>query len=150
MVDFMLWVWLGVVVVTIVLELITMDLVSIWFSLGGIISLLLSLIPNFYWPWQILVFVAISSLLILCFRKIAKKLLNKNSEGKTNLDLIVGQKVKVISRCDQDVLGSTKLNDVVWSIKEIDNKAIEEGEYAEIVKVMGNKLIVRKIEKEDK
>ena len=32
----MLWIWLGVIIVTAIIELVTIDLVSIWFTLGGI------------------------------------------------------------------------------------------------------------------
>lgn len=30
----MLWIWLGVIIVTAIIELVTIDLVSIWFTLG--------------------------------------------------------------------------------------------------------------------
>ena len=37
-----IWVWLGIVVVALVLEFITMELVSIWFAFGGFVSLIMS------------------------------------------------------------------------------------------------------------
>ena len=36
----MLWIWLGVIIVTAIIELVTIDLVSIWFTLGGIGALI--------------------------------------------------------------------------------------------------------------
>ena len=36
----MLWIWLGVIIVTAIIELVTIDLVSIWFTLGGIGALM--------------------------------------------------------------------------------------------------------------
>lgn len=144
MVTVMLWVWLGVFCFSVVFELITLQLTTIWFAIGSLVSMLLSLIPNFHFAWQILIFAVVSSILIITLRKITKKWLCRKSDGKTNLDLIIGKDIKVINGCDSDTVGSAKLNDVVWSIQEVDGKKIESGEYATIVQIKGNKLIVKK------
>ena len=40
--QYMVWIWLGILVAAIILEAITQDLVSIWFSVGALVSLVLS------------------------------------------------------------------------------------------------------------
>lgn len=147
MVTYMLWVWLAIVVVAVVLEFATAQLVSVWFAVGGVVSLLLSIIPNFSVVWQVVIFGLVSGALLLSLRSITKRWLSKKSEGRTNLSLIIGQRVKLLTPCDQDTLGSTKINDIVWSVQEQDGKSIDIGGYAEVVKISGNKLIVKKEDK---
>ena len=38
----MFWVWLAVIVVSVIIELITFELVSIWFSAGAVIPFILA------------------------------------------------------------------------------------------------------------
>ena len=80
-------VWLVIFVVSVIIEACTTELVSIWFSAGSIIALILSAIPNvpFYIP--IIVFIVISLTLLLCLRPIIKKMLNKNTLN-SNIDEI--------------------------------------------------------------
>lgn len=42
--EVMFWVWLGVFVLSLVIEFITFDLISIWFSAGAIIPFIMSAI----------------------------------------------------------------------------------------------------------
>ena len=58
--NFMVWIWLSVVIITLIVELSTTQLVSIWFTLSGAISLGLSFIPAFPWWAQVLVFAVLS------------------------------------------------------------------------------------------
>lgn len=143
------WVWLGVIVLTAIVEVATMELVSIWFTVGAIPAFILAAIPATanYWEIQVAVFVVISALLIIFLRKIAKKLLLKNANEKTNVDAIVGKKLRMLERTDFETLGAVKLNDVVWSAKGEDQETIEKDEIVTVVKVDGNKLIVKKIDK---
>ena len=82
--------------------------------------------------------------MMVFLRPIVKKVLDKNSEGKTNLDNIIGQKVRMLSTADFDKLGSAKINDVVWNIKSADDSVLNEGDIVEIVEISGNKLIAKK------
>ena len=75
-----------------------------------------------------------------------KKFLLKNAKEKTNLDLLVGKKVRMLERTDFETMGSVKINDVVWSAVGEHNETIEKDEIVEVVKISGNKVIVKKIE----
>ncbi len=142
----MFWVWLGIIVVTAIVEIFTMELVSIWFTIGAIIPFIFSGTTTLALEWQILIFVAVSAILMLSLRGVTKKFLLKNAKEKTNLDLLVGKKVRMLERTDFETMGSVKINDVVWSAVGEHNETIEKDEIVEVVKISGNKVIVKKIE----
>lgn len=144
--DIMFWIWLGVLVVTAVVELATMEVVSIWFTFGAIIPFILAGTRAVGWEWQLVIFVVLSAAMIIGLRQITKKFLLRNSNARTNLDAYIGQKYRMLSRTDFETVGSVKINDVVWSAIGEGQQTIEAGEIVEIVKVSGNKMIVKKPE----
>lgn len=145
--DFMFWVWLSVIVVTAVVEFATMEIVSIWFTFGAIVPFILAATKATNWEIQIIVFVVLSAILIVSLRGITKKFLFRGANEKTNLDALIGKKFRMKDRTDFETVGSVKVNDVVWSAIGADQETIESGEIVEIVKVEGNKLVVKSVEK---
>lgn len=143
------WIWICIIVGTLVLEVITMDVVSIWFTIGAIVPLILSATNACGWEIQVILFIVISAVLILSLRKITMKFLFKNSNEKTNLDAVVGKKYRMLDRTDFETLGSIKINGVVWSVEGENQETIEKDELVEVVKVSGNKLKVKKVEKQE-
>jgi len=137
-----LYVWLGVTVATLILEFVTFDLVSVWVSVGAFVAMILAACKVGY-EIQIVVMVVVSVGCILGLRKITLKWLTKNNE-KTNMDLVVGKRVKLLTKITQDELGTVKLNGITYSAKSSNNEEILENEYVVIEKIEGNKLIVKK------
>lgn len=140
-------VWLVIFVVSVIIEACTTELVSIWFSAGSIIALILSAIPNvpFYIP--IIVFIVISLTLLLCLRPIIKKMLNKNTLN-SNIDEIIGKKGIVESEINDVNLGTVKIHGVLWNALSLDKVPISKGSHVIVKNVNGNKLIVKEIKKE--
>ena len=148
--NFMVWIWLSVVIISLIIELSTTQLVSIWFTLSGAISLGLSFIPSFPWWAQVLVFAVLSVISFFTLRPVLMKWVNKKGrETDTNLDLIKGMYVRMLTQADFDNLGTAKIGDVVWNVKSKDAQILDEGEIVKIVAIEGNKLIAEK-QKEDK
>jgi len=142
----MIWIWLAVVSISLIVEFITMDLTSIWFSLAGLIALILSAIGGVAWEIQLIVFIILSALLIVFVRKIAKQVLSKSKEDtKTNVDSLVGKRTKLLSPITTDEKGTISINGVVWNVISNNGEEIEEGKVVEVTEVSGNKLIVRKL-----
>lgn len=144
----MFWIWLGVTIVAVIVELGTHDLSSIWFAGGGFVAMLMSISDKVPWWASLLVFLAISLALLLSLRKVTKKYLNKNSEGNTNLELLVGKEVHVIEPGDFDTLATVKINDLTWNAKTETGDTLLVGELVRVKAVQGNKLIVEKIKKD--
>ena len=138
----MFWVWLAIIAVTVIIEIVTLDLVSICFAFGAVIPFILSAIGGIAIEIQIAVFVAVSALLIIFLRKNAQKLLFKNMNQKTNVDAFEGKKVRLLEDTDFEHNGSVKINDVTWTAISESGELIKAGQLVEIKKVDGNKLIV--------
>lgn len=139
-----MWVWLGIIVVAVVLEILTpSDLVSIWFAAGALAALIIAIfLPDWLWL-QIVVFVVVSGVLIFSTRKISKKL-QSTADAKTNIDGIVGKIGKVNIAITPHEVGEVKVEGKLWSA--ISEGLIEAGSYVEVLGVDGVKLIVKKID----
>ena len=140
----MFWIWLGVIVLSVIIEVVTLELVSIWFAFGAIVPFILSAVSGVSLVIQIILFVGISALLVILLRKYAQKLLFKGMDEKTNIDSFTGKVFRLTEGITIDKNGSLKANDIVWTAKSENGEEIKQGEFVEIVKVEGNKLIVKK------
>lgn len=139
--NIMVWIWLAVTVVAIVVEIITPELVSIWFAIGGVISIAFSFIPGLPWWGEIIIFAVISLILLLSLRPALSKYLKRRKSVATNVDRLIGQEIRMLTQADFDNLGTAKIGDVVWSVKSQNNSALLADEVVKIVAVDGNKLI---------
>jgi membrane protein implicated in regulation of membrane protease activity len=138
-------VWGAVLVVSLIVEEQTAELVDVWFIPGALTSLLLSLVGVDEWI-QWLVFLVVSAvLLVLAFTVFRKRFLKNHGKEKTDIDLLVGQTAKVIERIDNaDMTGAVKVGGKEWSARMADDcETAEVGEFVEIESVSGVKLICR-------
>lgn len=140
----MLPIWLGIIVVAIIVEIITTDLVSIWFAAGGTVALIAQLF-NLSSTIQIILFVIVTTVTIIIIRPIAKKYLRTNTE-KTNYDRVIGQHGLVTKTITADTKGEVKVMSTSWLATSINNDTINEGDYCEIMAIEGAHLVVAKIE----
>lgn len=142
--DYMLWIWVGVVALAMIIEAMSMDMTSIWFAVAGIISIIVWAIDSNAIVWQLVVFVVVSTLCIVFLRRITKKLIQKPTVA-TNSDVLIGKKAVLVDEITENELGSVKINGIVWSVKAENDEAIASGSEVEITKIDGNKLIVKKV-----
>ena len=132
--------WVAVMLVAIVIEVSTTQLVSIWFAGGALISAILAIfrIP---FVWQILAFAVMTTILLVLSKLVFKKKIEVK-DTKTNSDSLVGLELLVVSRVTDKTVGEGKIRDVVWTVITNDTTPIETGEYAVIKEIVGNKLLV--------
>jgi len=131
-------VWAALFIISIIIEIATVQLVSIWFAGASLITLLLSV---FHVPLviQIIVWFLTSAVLIIFCKVILGDKFTKNSI-KTNYDAMIGEEILITKTISPKVVGEGRFRDVVWTCKS--NVEIKEGSYATIVGIEGNKLIV--------
>lgn len=139
-------IWLAVIIVSVVFEAVTVDLVSIWFGLGAAVALLLNLF-NVNIAVQIAVFVIVTVVSLVVTRPLAKKYLKTNVVA-TNADRYIGKHALVIRTITPDQKGEVKVLSASWAASSIDNTLITEGEYCEVVAIEGAHLVVRKLSQE--
>ncbi|MFQ6793165.1 NfeD family protein [Thomasclavelia sp.] len=140
----MIPIWLGITIVAAIIEILTADLVSIWFAFGGVIALISCLLGASQ-TIQIALFVIVSVITIITVRPIAKKYLRSNIE-KTNVDRVIGKHGLVTKTITADNKGEVKVMSTSWMATSLDNSTINEGDYCEILAIEGAHLVVKKIE----
>lgn len=147
--DFEVWmwiVWLALFVISLAIEAIGTDLVSIWFAAGALVALIVSFIPGVSWWIELIIFMAISIASLLCFRPLVHKYLRRDIMN-SNIDEMKGKKGLLVEKIDLLHQGVCKINDVRWTAIAADEKTkIPAGSTVEVLAVSGNKLIVKKVE----
>lgn len=146
-ISYMIWIWLGVIVLATLIEILTMDITSIWFALAGFVAMILAIFPVINWYVQLAVFFVVALVCLIALRPFAKKMLAKKN-SKTNVDALVGRKTKLLTACDFETFGTVKFGDVVWNVLAENDDSIEAGSIVVVQRVEGNKLIVVKFEEE--
>ena len=89
-------IWILIFLIALAIEIATQELVSIWFSLGAIVPLILAAF-NISYIWQILVYAIVSAILFILSEKIIKKKI-KPHKNATNADSLIGNEIKVIKK----------------------------------------------------
>ena len=142
-----LWIiWLAVFALAVVIEASGPNLVSIWFAVGSLVSLIISFIPGVAWWVQVIVFVVLSVVSFIALRPIFKRFM-KHSLFNTNIDSYTGKKGIVVEEITLLNPGSVKIGDVKWSSIPLDEKEkFNVNDVVEVVAISGNKLIVKKVE----
>lgn len=142
----MIWVWIAVMAAAIIVESLSAQLVSIWFALGGFVSLILSLFDVSV-TIQVAVFFAVSIAALIVLLPFARKLLNKKEHVKTNADRYIGQTGIVTQNISNiDACGQVKVDNQIWSARSENGNNISEGTKVKILKIEGVKLIVASAE----
>lgn len=135
--------WLILVIVLTIIEVATVNLLTIWFVISGIVALILSF---FIEDVAIVstIFAVLGIFLLITTRPILKKYLPTQRE-RTNIDRVIGMKGIVTEEIKKNVIGEVKVDGKKWSA--ISNKKIEVGEEVIIDAIEGVKLVVRKGDK---
>ena len=138
--------WLVLFVVLALFELATVNLVSIWFSLGALITTFVSLVTD-----NLMIHLAvftISSILLLLLTKPFVKKMKKREEVPTNLDMVVGKTGVVTETIEKDDIGEVKVLGKKWSAYS--DKEIKENSKVKVLSINGVKLKVEEIKESDK
>ena len=144
--QYMWIVWLALFVIMLVVEAAGPALVSIWFSFGALVALIISFIPGISWWIEVIVFVVISIATLLALRPVLRRYIKRNN-FRTNVDSFIGKRGYVIEDITSLQPGAVKIGDVSWTAIPVnkDDKILE-NEIIEVVAVNGNKLTVKKVE----
>ena len=139
----MLYVWISVLVLSVILEAATSDFVAIWFLPAALISLILSFFEVPIWV-QILCFVVVGLALVVATRPLCRKFLS-GRKVKTNAESLIGKTCIVTEEiCNIHEVGEVKVSGLCWSARaEQEDRVIAVGEQVTIVEIRGVKLIVK-------
>lgn len=134
--------WFIIAILLILIEANTFNLITIWFAIGAIATMFISIFAYDLIWLQLSVFLTVSILMVLTIRNYAVKKLKAQSI-KTNVNSLIGKKCVVTDIIEEFKLGQVKINGNYWTAKSETGETIEKGQIVEIVDVSGVKLIVR-------
>jgi membrane protein implicated in regulation of membrane protease activity len=141
--------WLALAIALAAVEAGTAQFVSIWFSLAGVATTLLTLLGAPI-QLQIFAFVAVSAALIAATRPLSRKLARpgktRPAATPTNADRAVGAIADVLRDVNTGEAGEVKVNGLVWTAVAAGRGAIRAGERARVLAIEGAKLIVERVD----
>ena len=135
-------IWLVLLVVLVAGEAITVGLTFIWFAVGALSALLVSVLGGPIWL-QVVVFLALSAATLVLVRPVAAKLLTPGL-SPTNADRILNQVALVTEEIDNLAqTGQVKLSGQVWTARSEDEEVIPAQTKVRILRIEGVKVFVR-------
>jgi membrane protein implicated in regulation of membrane protease activity len=134
--------WAVALVLLLIVEGATAQLVTIWFAAGALAALIAAALKAPLWL-QITLFVVVSAVTLIATRPIVKKITNRKAES-LNADRIIGRQAIVTERIDNlEGTGTIKVDGLTWTARSADDSVYEPGSQVTIDKIEGVKAIVR-------
>ena len=141
-------IWLGLFILLLVIEIITVGLTTIWFAAGALAALAANVLgANLI--IQIIIFLAVSVVLLIFTRPWAEKHLNRK-RVRTNYEREIGKVIRITEKVDNlNQTGKSVVDGQEWTVRsKNDSEIFEAGALARVAAVSGLKLIVEKCEEE--
>lgn len=139
----MLIFWVVLLILLIVVEAVTAQMVTIWFAAGALGAIVAERLGAQMWL-QWVIFIAVSAVALVLTRPLAKKLTKTNAQP-TNADRCIG-KIAVVTETINNIgaKGQVNVDGAIWTARSSDNSVIEKDEKVTVEKIDGVKLIVKK------
>lgn len=141
--------WLVVMIVFLVLEMVTISLVSIWFVGGSLAAFLISFVVAK--PWiEVIVFLGVSLALLLLLRPIARRFsVKQRDQIRSGAQSLVGKRAIVTESIDNlHATGAVQVNGQFWSAKTADDDVkVAKDSIVLIKEVDGVRLVVEELKR---
>ncbi len=135
------FIWIIIIVLLTLVEIMTINLTTIWYVASAIVSLIISFFSeNFLLQFGI--FVVFGTILLLTTRPFLKKLTTHKKEA-TNLDRVIGMEAIVTESIDKNTIGEVKVDGKRWSA--CSNQKIDVNCVVKVLSIDGVKLKVERI-----
>lgn len=134
-------VWLALMIFFLVVEALTVGVISLWFAGGSLAALLSALAGGPGWL-QCTLFIVVSGVLLLGLRPWVRKYMNPRKSA-TNADAIIGTQGYVIKAIDNVAAsGQVKLGGMEWTARSSSGRPIPEGTLIRVDRIEGVKVFV--------
>jgi membrane protein implicated in regulation of membrane protease activity len=135
--------WFIAFVILLVIELATVNLVTIWFAIGAVAAIITTVFTDSILI-QSIVFVVVSVIALLITKPLIKKF-KKFEVEPTNSDRVIGKVGDVVKKIEKNKYGEVKVYGNTWTASSKD--VIEVGERVKVLSIDGVKLVVEKEKK---
>lgn len=134
--------WGVIFVITLIAEIASMQLISIWFTVGAI-GAFIAAMCGVGFPGQLAIFVIISVFLLLVTRPLLAKL-RVRQEPRTNADKLIGETAVIIEKVDPALgTGRARIGGVDWIAISETGEILPAETIVVVTRVEGAKLFVR-------
>lgn len=136
-----IFLWIMIIVLLTIVEVMTVNLTTIWYIASAVLSLIVSLFSDIF-LLQFGVFAVAGTILLILTRPIIKRITTNSGEA-TNLDRVVGMEAIVTESLGKNKIGEVKVDGKRWSAyseQEIDVNCT-----VKVLKIDGVKLKVERI-----
>ena len=134
--------WIFIIISTLIAEIATVGLVSLWFTVGGICALICNLLKlSVVIQW--VVFIVVSVLGLLLFRsfwvnKMKKEIVPTNADANIGKEVIVTEDIDNIAGT-----GQAQVEGQMWTARaKAEEQLITKGTRVKVVEISGVKLMV--------
>lgn len=141
----MSFIWMISFIVLVLIEIFTINLVTIWFAIGALVSFFVSLCTENI-GLEILIFIVVSLITLLFTKKAVNKIKDKEMIP-TNLDRVIGQIGIVTEKIKPLEPGEVKVDGKKWTA--IADEEIDINDEVKILSINGVKLKVEKKKEEN-
>ena len=141
----MTFTWMIIFLTLLFIELVTVNLVTIWFAVGALAAFILTYFVDSVLI-QIGVFIVVSAISLILTRKVVNKIRGGKIEA-TNLDRVIGKTGVVTEEITKLDPGEVKVDGKKWSA--VSSKKISVGSKVEILSIDGVKLNVKEVKEEN-
>ena len=135
-------IWLGLLIVSVVAEGISVGLTSIWFAAGALLALISALLHAPLWV-QLTLFIGVSLVCLAAVRPLARRYLNSRVVP-TNADRVIGSEARVTEDIDNiRGKGAVIVGGVTWTARSEGDEPIPAGSLVRIERIEGVKVFVQ-------
>ena len=125
-------------------EAITIGLTFVWFAVGALGALIVSVLGGALWL-QVVIFLALSGVTLALARPVFARFL-KTSHAATNADRVIGQTAVVTEQIDNlSGTGQVNVAGQIWSARSAHDVVIPRETEVRVLKISGVKVLVEAI-----
>lgn len=138
-------VWFALMVVFLIAEgVCPFHLISVWFSVGALAAVVVSLLGGAVWL-QVTVFLVVSAGLLIALWPISRKLLQPKAI-RTNVDALIDSQGYVTADIDNlTATGQVKLGAMEWTARSTTGDPIKAGTLVKVDRIEGVKAFVTEV-----
>ena len=135
--------WICAVVMFVIIEALTVQLVCIWFAVSALVTMIAALLGAPLWA-QLTIFPVCTVILLVFTRPMVKKL-TKGKVTHTNADRILGMSAVVVREIDNEKAeGQVRVLSQIWSARSLGGDIIPNDSKVTVLSIEGAKVIVEK------
>jgi len=144
----MLILWLSVFVFSLIIEVSTAELASVWFCGGALAALIFTYIPGVPFYVEIIVFFVVSIALLLSLRPVVMRAMKKRKGDSLNVEAVIGRKGTILKDVTELEPGEVRIESVIWTCMSKNNEELKVGDIVIVDDIVGNRLYVSKVKGE--